>query len=335
MRLRHPDGSLLHLAYCSNVHPADDLDGVSAQLERYTARVRERLDVPVLGIGLWVAAPALADAAAADAPRASSSTGCRLEVVTLNGFPYKAFHAPVVKRDVYWPHWAQDDAARVHARASRGCSPAAARRTSRRAASRRCRSGGARAGTTPAQAAALRALADLAGELEALHARDRQAHPARAGARAGVHGRDDRPGRATRSPGSRRSGSASAWTPAISRCSSRSRVGGGRARCGDVGRADRQDAGLERAARGRPVVGGGSRAARALRRAAVPAPGARARELARRGHGRPARGAGRRAARRATSGACTSTCRSTRAEHTTQDELGDDAGRARRRCVRR
>ena len=32
-----------------------------------------------------------------------------LEVVTLNGFPYKAFHAPVVKRDVYWPHWAQDD----------------------------------------------------------------------------------------------------------------------------------------------------------------------------------------------------------------------------------
>ena len=43
MRLRHPDGSLLHLAYCSNVHPADDLDGVAAQLERYAARVREAL----------------------------------------------------------------------------------------------------------------------------------------------------------------------------------------------------------------------------------------------------------------------------------------------------
>ena len=69
VRLRHADGSLLHLAYCSNVHPADDLDGVSAQLERYTARVRERLDVPVLGIGLWVAAPALADEAAARAAR--------------------------------------------------------------------------------------------------------------------------------------------------------------------------------------------------------------------------------------------------------------------------
>ena len=108
MRLRHPDGSLLHLAYCSNVHPADDLDGVAAQLERYTARVRERLDVPLLGIGLWVAAPALADAAAADRGSPSSCERLWLEVVTLNGFPYKAFHAPVVKRDVYWPHWAQD-----------------------------------------------------------------------------------------------------------------------------------------------------------------------------------------------------------------------------------
>ncbi|HEY6891493.1 MAG TPA: metabolite traffic protein EboE [Solirubrobacter sp.] len=108
MRLRHADGSLLHLAYCSNVHPADDLDGVAAQLERYTARVRSKLDVPVLGIGLWVAAPALADEAAADR-LAAQLARLSLEVVTLNGFPYKAFHAPVVKRDVYWPHWAQDD----------------------------------------------------------------------------------------------------------------------------------------------------------------------------------------------------------------------------------
>ena len=45
MRLRHPDGSLLHLAYCSNVHPADDLDGIAAQLERFPARVREALGV--------------------------------------------------------------------------------------------------------------------------------------------------------------------------------------------------------------------------------------------------------------------------------------------------
>ena len=65
---------MLHLAYCSNVHPADDLDGVARQLERYAARVRERLDVPVLGVGLWVAAPAL-DAAARGAAARARSTG--------------------------------------------------------------------------------------------------------------------------------------------------------------------------------------------------------------------------------------------------------------------
>lgn len=107
MRLRHPDGSVLHLAYCSNVHPADDLDGVAAQLERYAARVRERLEAPVLGVGLWVAAPALADTAAAERLRAQLDR-LGLEVVTLNGFPYTAFHAPVVKLEVYRPNWADD-----------------------------------------------------------------------------------------------------------------------------------------------------------------------------------------------------------------------------------
>ena len=107
MRLRHPDGSVLHLAYCSNVHPADDLDGVAAQLERYAARVRERLDVRVLGVGLWVAAPALSDTAAADRLRGQLDR-LGLEVVTLNGFPYTAFHADVVKLDVYRPNWADD-----------------------------------------------------------------------------------------------------------------------------------------------------------------------------------------------------------------------------------
>jgi sugar phosphate isomerase/epimerase len=107
LRLRHPDGSVLHLAYCSNVHPADDLDGVAAQLERYAARVRAELDVPVLGVGLWVAAPALFDASGDAAGRLRSRLdSLGLEVVTLNGFPYRAFHADVVKLDVYRPNWA-------------------------------------------------------------------------------------------------------------------------------------------------------------------------------------------------------------------------------------
>jgi sugar phosphate isomerase/epimerase len=105
MRLRHPDGSILHLSYCSNVHPADDLDGVVAQLERYAAPVRERLQVPALGVGLWLGCRVVDDPRAPELLRAALSR-YGLEVVTLNGFPYDAFHAPVVKREVYRPSWA-------------------------------------------------------------------------------------------------------------------------------------------------------------------------------------------------------------------------------------
>jgi sugar phosphate isomerase/epimerase len=168
VRLRHPDGSLLHLAYCSNVHPADDLDGVAAQLERYAARVRERLDVPVLGVGLWVAAPALSPGSA---PRlAEHLRRLGLEVVTLNGFPYRAFHAPVVKRDVYWPHWAQDARRDYTLRLAELLAvllPADIEEGSISTLPLGWREGWDEA----SQAAALRALADLAGELEALHAR--------------------------------------------------------------------------------------------------------------------------------------------------------------------
>ena len=317
MRLRHADGSLLHLAYCSNVHPADDLDGVSAQLERYTARVRERLDVPKLGIGLWVAAPALADEAAASR-LAEQLDRLSLEVVTLNGFPYKAFHAPVVKRDVYWPHWAQDDRREYTlglARLLTRLLPDDVEEGSISTLPLGWREGW----EAEQQDAALRALADLAVELEELHAATgkrirlalepepgctietiAQAVDSIAGLAPGVDRR--LPGRLP------------------SRGAVRAARGGGRA-AARVGRGDRQDAGLERAARSRPGVGRGPRAAGALRRAEVPAPGARVRELARRGHRRPARGAR------------TARCRRERewrvhfhvpvnvAEHTTQDEL--------------
>ncbi|WP_329236665.1 metabolite traffic protein EboE [Actinoallomurus sp. NBC_01490] len=109
MRFRHPDGTLVHLAYCTNVHPAEDLDGVLAQLARYAEPVRERLGAGTLGVGLWLAADvarALADETAlARLRRELDARG--LEVVTLNGFPYRAFHAPVVKRAVYVPDWTE------------------------------------------------------------------------------------------------------------------------------------------------------------------------------------------------------------------------------------
>lgn len=108
MRLRHADGTTVHLGYCTNVHPAEDLPGILDQLDRYAVRVRRRLDADVLGLGLWLAAPVAAELAADPAARRrlrAELDARGLEVVTLNGFPYQAFQAPVVKKAVYQPDW--------------------------------------------------------------------------------------------------------------------------------------------------------------------------------------------------------------------------------------
>jgi sugar phosphate isomerase/epimerase len=112
MRFRHPDGSTVHLAYCTNVHPAETLDGVLAQLRDHCEPVRRRLGRDRLGIGLWLARDA-AHALVSD-PSALRGLRCELdrrglEVVTLNGFPYEGFGAEEVKYRVYKPDWADPE----------------------------------------------------------------------------------------------------------------------------------------------------------------------------------------------------------------------------------
>jgi hypothetical protein len=110
MRLRHPDGRTVHLSYCTNVHAAEDLDGILALLDDYAVPVRERLGADLLGLGLWLAAP-VASGLAADVSARRRLRGALdergLEVVTLNGFPYAAFQQPVVKHAVYRPDWTE------------------------------------------------------------------------------------------------------------------------------------------------------------------------------------------------------------------------------------
>ncbi|MER6912056.1 metabolite traffic protein EboE [Streptomyces sp. NPDC000594] len=112
MRFRHPDGSTVHLAYCTNVHPAETLDGILAQLRDHCEPVRRRLGRDRLGIGLWLARDA-AHALTADPAalrrlrRALDRRG--LEVVTLNGFPYQGFGAEHVKYRVYRPDWSEPE----------------------------------------------------------------------------------------------------------------------------------------------------------------------------------------------------------------------------------
>ncbi|HWU09970.1 MAG TPA: metabolite traffic protein EboE [Streptomyces sp.] len=108
MRFRHPDGSVVHLAYCTNVHPAETLQGVRAQLRDHCEPVRRRLGRDRLGIGLWLAKDAaralINDPAALRSLRAELDHR-GLEVVTLNGFPYEGFGAQEVKYRVYTPDW--------------------------------------------------------------------------------------------------------------------------------------------------------------------------------------------------------------------------------------
>jgi sugar phosphate isomerase/epimerase len=108
MRLRHPDGSVVHLAYCSNVHPAETVDGICHQLHTFVPPLRAALDLDRLGVGLWIPARAAAELKASSRARAQLANALRVagaEVVTCNGFPYGGFHDPVVKHAVYRPDW--------------------------------------------------------------------------------------------------------------------------------------------------------------------------------------------------------------------------------------
>ena len=108
MRLRHADGTAVHLGYCANVHPVEDVAGVLEQLALYAEPVRLSLGADRLGIGLWLARDVAAGLAAdpgATARLAAELAARGLEVVTLNGFPYSGFGDAAVKYRVYQPDW--------------------------------------------------------------------------------------------------------------------------------------------------------------------------------------------------------------------------------------
>lgn len=112
MRFRHPDGQRIHLGYCTNVHAGEELPEIMAQLDAHAVTARRLLGASRLGVGLWLAAPAAARLAAdpGAVARLRRDLDVRgLEVVTVNGFPYQAFHAPVVKGAVYQPDWLTDE----------------------------------------------------------------------------------------------------------------------------------------------------------------------------------------------------------------------------------
>ncbi len=119
MRLRHSDGTVVHLGYGTNVLPAEDVDGLVDQATSMGDRIRRALAASPgaatgdrVGLGLWLPAAA-AHRLAAD-PDGVRRIRSRLadhgvEVVTLNAFPYAAFQESVVKHSVYHPTWTDRD----------------------------------------------------------------------------------------------------------------------------------------------------------------------------------------------------------------------------------
>ncbi len=98
------------VCYCTNVHSGRTIDDILARLDEHAVAVRDSVRPGAeLGIGLW-----LSDACARELLHerggverfAREIESRRLRVITMNGFPQKDFHAPVVKHDVYRPSWA-------------------------------------------------------------------------------------------------------------------------------------------------------------------------------------------------------------------------------------
>ncbi|MET4637858.1 metabolite traffic protein EboE [Mycetocola sp. 2940] len=98
----------MELSYCTNVHPAEDLAGVLEQLDAFAGPARRAAGLPELGVGLWLPADLARQLAESREDREllrERLEANALVLRTINAFPYAAFHADVVKLDVYLPDW--------------------------------------------------------------------------------------------------------------------------------------------------------------------------------------------------------------------------------------
>lgn len=111
MLLRHPSEPerAIRLAYCLNVHAAEDLSGVREGLRAIARPLADRLagDAP-FGVGMYAPAAAVAELAASTAALdelARELAALRLVPFTWNAFPFARFHAAGLKQRVFEPGW--------------------------------------------------------------------------------------------------------------------------------------------------------------------------------------------------------------------------------------
>ena len=137
------------LGYCTNVHAGASYEQTRANLERYALAVKAQVspDAP-MGVGLWLSAKAARELIEQNrvAELADWLGEKGLVPFTFNGFPHGDFHEPVVKHKVYCPDWR--NRARLDYTLDLVTIQDRLLAAERKAASRRCRSAGARLSRT-------------------------------------------------------------------------------------------------------------------------------------------------------------------------------------------
>ena len=104
--MRFPHG---HLAYCTNIHPAEDWESTFRAISTHAMRVRDLVaEKEAFAIGLRLSAKAANELLCGDS-LARFKDWLLTEnayVFTINGFPYGDFRAGTpVKRNVFRPDW--------------------------------------------------------------------------------------------------------------------------------------------------------------------------------------------------------------------------------------
>lgn len=112
------------LSYCTNVHPILDLQTLIEQIREHAVKVKELVSPNApMGIGVWspyseTSNPTLRHLLKSVAGRSAPTSAATalstfqklgLEPVTVNAFPFHAFHDEVIKHRVYLPDWTIED----------------------------------------------------------------------------------------------------------------------------------------------------------------------------------------------------------------------------------
>jgi len=103
-----------HLAYCTNIHPAETWQETFQVLKTEVLAVRDQVSPEKpYAIGLRLSAQAAQELIGEDAGLLLAFKGWLADencyVFTINGFPYGAFHGTSVKEKVYQPDWTTEE----------------------------------------------------------------------------------------------------------------------------------------------------------------------------------------------------------------------------------